>query len=47
MAEVFTSSRIRNKQNNLIDEQRLGYQGAFNFENEDNSWAPSEKVVFE
>ena len=44
MAEVFTPSWVCNKQNNLIDEQWFGHKGAFNIENEDNSWTPSESM---
>lgn len=45
MAEVFTPSWICNKQNNLIDNEWFGYEGAFNKE-KGNSWITTTKVVF-
>lgn len=45
MAEVFTPSWMCNKQNNLIDNEWFGYEGAFNKE-EGNSWITATKVVF-
>lgn len=45
MAEVFTSSWVCNKQNNLIDEHWFGYKGAFNIE-QGFGWITTEKVVF-
>lgn len=46
-AEVFTPSWICNKQNNLVDEAWFGKTGVFNIENQDNSWKPTERVVFD
>ncbi len=38
MAEVFTPSWVCNAQNNLIDNEWLGYNGAFNHENNNHTW---------
>lgn len=46
-AEVFTPSWIVNKQNNLADNAWFGRENRFNTENQDNSWSPTEKVVFD
>lgn len=46
-AEVFTPSWIVNKQNNLADNAWFGRENRFNAENPDNSWSPTEKVVFD
>lgn len=46
-AEVFTPSWIVNKQNNLADNAWFGRENRFNTENPDNSWNPTEKVVFD
>ncbi len=46
-AEVFTPSWIVNKQNNLADNAWFGRENRFNSENPDNSWSPTEKVVFD
>lgn len=46
-AEVFTPSWIVNKQNNLADNAWFGRENRFNTENPDNSWSPTEKVVFD
>lgn len=46
-AEVFTPSWIVNKQNNLADNAWFGRKNRFNTENPDNSWSPTEKVVFD
>ncbi len=46
-AEVFTPSWIVNKQNNLADNAWFGKEGEFNIENADNSWTPTEKVMFD
>lgn len=43
-AEVFTSSWICNKQNNLIDEQWFGRQNVFNTE-EYNTWTVTDKPI--
>lgn len=45
MAEVFTPSRVCNKQNNLIDNTWFGYEGSFNKE-EGHNWISSNKVNF-
>lgn len=45
MAEVFTPSWVCNAQNNMIDNEWLGYAGAFNTES-NNSWTSTEKVDF-
>lgn len=45
MAEVFTPSWICNNQNNLIDQQWFGYDGAFNIA-EGKTWVPTDKVLF-
>lgn len=45
-AEVFTPSWIVNKQNNLADNAWFGEQNKFNFENEDNTWTETNKVLF-
>lgn len=50
-AEVFTPSWICNAQNNLVDNQWFGFEGAFNEEtideNGNHGWITSEKVDFE
>lgn len=46
-AEVFTPCWIVNKQNNLVDNAWFGKDDLFNDENEDGSWTPTEKVLFE
>lgn len=46
-AEVFTSSWIVNKQNNLVDNTWFGKEDVFNIENTDNSWTTTEKVIFD
>lgn len=46
-AEVFTPSWIVNKQNNLADNAWFGEQNKFNFENDDNTWATTDKVQFD
>ena len=46
-AEVFTPSWIVNKQNNRADNAWFGRKNRFNTENPDNSWSPTEKVVFD
>ncbi|MCQ2148174.1 MAG: restriction endonuclease subunit M [Bacteroidales bacterium] len=50
-AEVFTPSWICNAQNNLVDNQWFGYEGAFNKETIDENgkhgWLVTEKVDFE
>ena len=45
MAEVFTPSWMCNKQNNLIDNEWFGYDGAFNKE-EGDTWIVTSKVIF-
>lgn len=45
-AEVFTPSWIVNKQNNLIDNAWFGKEGIFNIEHCDNSWTPTDKIIF-
>lgn len=46
-AEVFTPSWIVNKQNNLADNAWFGKENEFNLENPDNSWNPTERVLFD
>ncbi len=46
-AEVFTPSWLVNKQNNLVDDAWFGNKGKFNIENLDNTWTPTEKVIFD
>lgn len=50
-AEVFTPSWVCNAQNNLVDNQWFGYEGAFNeeiiTEEGTHSWVPTETVDFE
>lgn len=46
-AEVFTPSWIVNKQNNLVDDAWFGKVNKFNIENQDNTWTPTEKVIFD
>lgn len=46
-AEVFTPSWIVNKQNNLADNAWFGEKNKFNIENPNNSWTPTEKVIFD
>ena len=45
MAEVFTPSWICNNQNNLIDNEWFGFEGSFNFE-DDEKWNTTDKVTF-
>ena len=45
-AEVFTPSWIVNKQNNLVDNAWFGSENKFNIEKTDNTWEPTEKVIF-
>jgi len=44
-AEVFTSSWICNKKNNLVDDEWFGYKNSFNIE-VDNGWESNNKVNF-
>ena len=45
-AEVFTPTWIINKQNNLVDDAWFEQKGTFNKENQDNSWAKTDKIIF-
>ena len=45
-AEVFTPSWVCNRQNNLVDNDWFGYDGAFNTETENGWLATTEKIVF-
>ncbi len=46
-AEVFTPSWIVNKQNNLADNAWFGKENNFNIEKDDNTWSPTDKVIFD
>lgn len=46
MAEVFTPSWVCNEQNNLVDNEWFGYEGAFNHPTEDHKWISTDKVNF-
>lgn len=43
-AEVFTPSWVCNKMNNLVDNETV-YPNAFNIENDDKTWTPTESPV--
>lgn len=45
-AEVFTPSWVCNRQNNLVDNDWFGYDGAFNTETENGWLATTEKIIF-
>lgn len=45
MAEVFTPSWLCNAQNNLIDNEWFGREGAFNTEHDDHTWTASPSPV--
>lgn len=45
-AEVFTSSWIVNKQNNLVDNNWFKKENVFNKENEDKTWNITKKIIF-
>ncbi|EFF41781.1 hypothetical protein [Mycoplasmopsis alligatoris] len=47
MAEVFTPSWVCNAQNNLVDNEWMGYENSFNIPSKDNkTWVATEKVEF-
>lgn len=43
-AEVYTPSWVCNRMNNLVDNETV-YPNAFNFENDDKTWTPTESPV--